>query len=94
MRLAVGRVGLKPDEFYKLTFTEFGLIVDHYYHKQDLQTVQTREILAMLYNVNRAKGGPKSGPDFMKTFEELGKSKQSEIPNEEIIKAIKKRYGG
>lgn len=96
LRLAVVRVGLTPEQFWKLTFTEFALMVDGYYHRQDLQTIQTREIIAMIYNVNRSKGGPKKGIDFMKTFDE-SQTKQSEdveIPNESIIDKIKQRYGG
>lgn len=85
-----------PEEFWKLTFTEFALLVDNYYHKQDLNIIQTREIISMLYNVNRSKGGPKKGLDFMKTFDEMKthESKQIETPNKNIVEAIKKKYGG
>jgi hypothetical protein len=71
-------------------------MVDHYYHKQDLQTIQTREIVAIIYNVNRVKGGPKEGKDFMKTFAELEdtKEKQKEIPTEKVIEEIRKKYAG
>jgi len=67
-------------------------MVNNYYHKRDLQTIQTREIVAMMYNVNRSKGAPKEGKDFMLTFEESETSDQ-EIPNDEIVKKIQERYG-
>ena len=72
------------------------MMVDGYYHKQDLQTVQTREIVSMLYNVNRVKGPPKTGKDFMPTFDEDSQSKEksSEIPDAEQIEKIKEKYGG
>lgn len=96
LRLAVVRVGLTPDQFWLLTFTELGLMVDQYYHHRDLQTLQTREIVAMIYNVNRSKGPPKDGKDFMPTFEE-GESeakKETETPTTDVVAEIKRKYGG
>jgi len=85
-----------PEQVWKLTFTELNLLVDNYYHKQDLQTIQTREIVAWIYNMNRGKGATKKGEDFMQTFEESEKVslKSKETPTEDQIAEIRKKYGG
>jgi len=93
LSLALGQVGIEPHKFWQYTFTEFRYLVDHYYHKIDLQTEQTREIIAMLYNVNRGKGAAKRGSDMMKTIAEQTEQREIEIPTINIVDKIKKKYG-
>ena len=85
-----------PEQFWKLTFTEFALLVENYYHKQDLQTIQTRELLAVLYNVNRGKLPSKTAKELMPTFEESERNPKKGITEdpEETIKKVKEKYGG
>lgn len=96
LSLALGRVGIRPHDFWLLTFTELSYVIDNYYHRQDQQTEQTREIIAMIYNANRTKGPEKEGKDFMSTLAEIDKneSKEIELPNEDLKQKISKRYGG
>ena len=68
-------------------------MVDNYHHKRDFEIENTREVLAMLYNVNRAKGPVREGSDFMKTSNELVKH-EVEIPDKNLAERVKKRYGG
>ena len=96
LSLALGQVGINPWEFWRLTFTEFAYLVDNYYHKRDLQTKETREILAMIYNVNRTKGPAKEGSDFMLTIEESLElqEKKKEVPEGDLAEKVRQKYGG
>ena len=73
------------------------MVVNNYYHRRDLQTLQTRELLAVLYNANRGKLPSKTAQELMPTFEEAEEKGSKKIVTDdptEIIKAVKKKYGG
>jgi len=52
----------------------------------------TRELLAMIYNMNRAKGIAKEGKHFMRTSKE-SETEGSLIPTKEEQEAIAQKYG-
>ena len=48
-------IGLKPDEFWDLTWREYSLMLETYEKKEEAKWLHTREIIAMIYNTNISK---------------------------------------
>ena len=51
----IGLIGIKPDDFWRQTWRENGLIAEHYHNNINLQWEQTRYLAAMVHNVQCQK---------------------------------------
>ena len=82
-------VGLKPAEFWRLTFAEFKLIVDGFVETERRANYRAAMVVAAIYNVNR---DPKKRKDPYTPEEILGEKK--ETATVETAKALTELYGG
>ena len=51
----IGLIGIKPNDFWRQTWRENGLIAEHYHNNINLQWEQTRYLAAMIHNVQCQK---------------------------------------
>jgi hypothetical protein len=51
----VGLIGIKPNDFWRQTWRENGLIAEHYHNNINLQWEQTRYLAVMIHNVQCEK---------------------------------------
>lgn len=82
-------IGLRPKEFYELTWAEYTLMVRGYYLNLDIQWSRMRVIPTLIYNSNQKKGKQITAEKFMP----LGIDKLNVRPpmtKEEFKEAIKK----
>lgn len=63
MAFALGELGLRPAEFWELTFSEYLCMADGYHRRQVLQWHHTRWLGTILLNVNRGEGDEPLSPE-------------------------------
>lgn len=86
--------GLKPEEFYNITWADYSLVVRGYYLNFDIQWSRMRVIPTLIYNTNQKKGKQITSEKFMP----LGIDKLNMKPpmtKEEFESAVKRlaKYG-
>ena len=86
-------IGLKPDEFWDLTWREYSLMLETYEKKEEAKWLHTREIIAMIYNTNISKKTQaKSGRQIIPLPSEKPiKSKRNSTPKQ--IEEACRRFG-
>lgn len=92
MELGLGEIGLKPDEFWNLTFAEFFFIVDGHYCRIERQWEHTRYLATWIINMNIAKGKQVKPTDLVKL--RFDKPKKIEKLDTETINKLKAAWLG
>jgi len=86
--------GLKPDEFYNITWADFSLVVRGYYLNFDIQWSRMRVIPTLIYNQNQKKGKQLTPQRFMPLdFDKI--TRKPNMTKEEYEATIKRlaKYG-
>ncbi|MBH8569354.1 phage tail assembly chaperone [Microvirga sp. STS02] len=62
LAFSLGELGLRPAEFWELTYSEYLCMADGYHHRRVLAWQETRWLGALLVNINRAPDTPAVEP--------------------------------
>jgi hypothetical protein len=83
------RAGLKPDEFWNMTFFEWSCFQNGLLERDQTRWNHTGAVMAMLFNINRGRGqSAKSANDFNPYAKGMASPEQNKPMTADDVKAL------